>query len=105
MVSASAVDTPWLAAAAARQVCEFVAVKAPANPFRFDVIPGVAVVAPEEDAISLVVLCVRFVTEGHHDGSVVLVCCSRFRCSRVVPFRFRLGTSVCLDYCASRRVG
>ena len=68
MVSAGAVDTPWLAAAAARQVCESVAVKAPVHPFRFDVIPGVAVVAPEEDAISFVVLCVRFVAD---DGSVV----------------------------------
>ena len=53
MVSAGAVDTPQLAAAAARQVCEFVAVKAPVNLFRFDV--------------SLVVLCVRFVVEGDHD--------------------------------------
>ena len=61
MVSAGAVDTPWLAAAAARQVCESVAVKAPVHPFRFDVIPGVAVVAPEEDVISPVVFCVRFV--------------------------------------------
>ena len=48
MVSAGAVDTHWLAAAAACQVCEFVAVNAPVNPFRFDVIPGVAVVAPGE---------------------------------------------------------
>ena len=71
MVSAGAVDTPWLAAAAARQVCEFVAVKAPVHPFRFDVIPGVAVVAPEEAVISLVVFCVCFVAEGDHDGSVV----------------------------------
>ena len=61
MVSAGAVDKPWLAAAAARQVCELVGVKAPVNPFRFDVIPGVAVVAPEENTISLVVFCVRFV--------------------------------------------
>ena len=53
MVSAGAVDTHWLAAAAACQVCEFVAVKAPVNLFRFDV--------------SLVVLCVRFVVEGDHD--------------------------------------
>ena len=37
------------------------AVKAPVHPFRFDVIPGVAVVAPEEDVVSLVVFCVRFV--------------------------------------------
>ena len=71
MVSAGAVDTPWLAAAAARQVCEFVEVKAPFHPFRFDVIHGVAVVAPEEDVISLVVFCIRFVAEGDHDGSVV----------------------------------
>ena len=67
----SVVYTPWLAAAAACQVCEFVAVKAPVNPFRFDIIPGLAVVAPEEDAISLVVFCVRFVAEGDHDGTVV----------------------------------
>ena len=40
MVSAGAVYTPWLAAAAACQVCEFVAVKAPVNPFRFDVVRG-----------------------------------------------------------------
>ena len=33
MVSAGAVDTPWLAAAAACQVCEFVAVKAPVRLF------------------------------------------------------------------------
>ena len=70
MVSAGAVYTPWLAAAAACRVCEFMAVKASDNPFRFDVIPGVAVLAPEEDTVSFVVCCVRFVAEGDHDGSL-----------------------------------
>ena len=69
MVSAGAVYTPWLAAAATYRVCECVAVKAFVNPFRFDVIPGVAVVAPE-DVISFVVFCVRFIAEGDHDASL-----------------------------------
>ena len=71
MFSAGAVYTPWLAAAAACQARKFVAVKAFVNPFRFDVVPGVAVVAPEEDTISFIVFCVRFVAEGDPEASLV----------------------------------
>ena len=71
MVSAGTVYIPWLVAAAACWVCGFMAVKASDNPFRFDVIPGVAVLAPEEDTVSFVVCCISFVAEGDHDGSLV----------------------------------
>ena len=74
--------------------CELMAVKASDNPFRFDVIPGVAVLAPEEDAVRFVVCRVRFVAKGDHDGSL-----------GDVFFDFGRGTSVCLDHCVGRRVG
>ena len=70
MISTGTVYAPWLAVAAACRVCEFMAVKASDDPFRFDVISGEAVLAPEEDSVGFVVCCVRFVVEGDHDRSL-----------------------------------
>ena len=62
---------PWFAVAAARRMRDFVAVVASVDSSRFDVVSGVAVVAPEEHAAGFVVGCVRPVAEGDHYRSMV----------------------------------
>ena len=68
LVQCSVMYAPRFAAAAARRVCEFVAVEASVDSSPFDVAPGKAVVASEEYAIGFVVSCVCHVTEGDHYG-------------------------------------
>lgn len=66
MFGTDAVYAPWLAAAAACRVCEIVTV---VDPLRFDLVAGVAVIASEKHAVSLVVNCVYLVAEGDHYGA------------------------------------
>ena len=54
----------WFEAAAVCRVCEFVAVEVSVGSFRFDVVSGVAVVASEEHAVSLIVSCVCLVARS-----------------------------------------
>ena len=46
-------------------------VEASVDPLRFDVVPGVAVVAFEEHAVSFIVRCVCLVVGGDRYGAVV----------------------------------